>query len=72
MSTITINVNADGCDAPTIADVLSAINQLKEIAMATHAEVTAQIEAYATQTDKIISEVQAATAQLVAAIDAAQ
>ena len=51
--------------------VMVALAELKEIAMATKNEVTAQIEAAADQTNKIIAEVTAAVAALTAAIEAA-
>lgn len=56
---------------PSTDPVLAALAEMKGILMATKDEVTAQIVAATAQTNKIIGEVQAATAALTAAIEAA-
>ena len=58
-------------EPPPTDPVLTALAELKGILMATKEEVTAQIVAATEQTNKIISEVQTATAALSDAIAAA-
>lgn len=72
MTSINITVKAEGCDTdPTIADILSAISDLKETIMADQAALAAALQGVTAKLTEASTEINAKLAELQAAIVAA-